>query len=50
MNLSTIFCPRLSEEIYFYFKFDSESLQITFLVDFSISKDLFVFTTDIYSN
>ena len=38
MDLSTIFCPRLPEEIYFYFKFDSESLQVTFLVDFSISK------------
>ena len=39
VGLSTIFFPRLSEEIFFHFFFDPDPMELTFLIYFSFTKD-----------
>ena len=47
VDLSTIFCPRLSEETYFHLQLGLGPMEFTFLIYFSISKYLFTLKTHI---
>ena len=50
LDLSTILCPRFSDETYFYLYFNPDSIELTFLIYFRISKDSFALLSHIFGD